>query len=52
VHADPEGTVKRFAELLGVDPKRVRLWLFARLAAEPRDVWEAGGLALARLLRG
>jgi streptomycin 6-kinase len=37
--ADPHGTVHRFAELLGVDPQRARLWTFARLAAEPRDDW-------------
>jgi streptomycin 6-kinase len=51
VHADPRGTVTRFAELLEVDSERVRLWLFARLAAEPRDTWEANAVALARLLR-
>ncbi len=37
--ADPRGTVRRFAELLGVDPERARLWTFARLVAEPRDDW-------------
>lgn len=37
--ADPRGTVRRFAQLLGVDPQRARLWTFARLAAEPRDDW-------------
>ncbi|HUF70799.1 MAG TPA: aminoglycoside phosphotransferase family protein [Longimicrobiales bacterium] len=51
VHADPRGTVARFAELLDVDSERVRLWLFARVAAEPRDAWEANAVALARLLR-
>jgi streptomycin 6-kinase len=35
--ADPFGVTARFAELLGVDCERVRLWSFARLAAEPRD---------------
>jgi len=39
MRADPRGTVRRFAELLGVDPLRARLWTFARLAAEPRDDW-------------
>lgn len=52
VHADPRGTVTRFAELLDVDSERVRLWLFARVAAEPRDVWDADALVLARLLSG
>lgn len=51
VHADPQGTVMRFAELLEVDAERVRLWLFARVAAGPRDVWGADAVALARLLR-
>lgn len=52
IHADPQRTVARFAELLDVDSERVRLWLFARIAAEPRDVWDANAMALARLLRG
>jgi streptomycin 6-kinase len=51
VHADPRGTVTRFAELLDVDSERVRLWLFARVAAEPREAWDANAVALARLLR-
>lgn len=52
IHADPQGTVTRFAELLDVDSERMRLWLFARAAAEPRDVWNANGTVLARLLSG
>lgn len=52
VHADPQGMVMRFAELLDVDSERVRLWLFARVAAEPRDVWDPDSVILARLLRG
>jgi streptomycin 6-kinase len=39
LHADPEGTVVRVAGLMQLDPARVRRWLFARLAAEPRDDW-------------
>jgi streptomycin 6-kinase len=39
LRADPDGTIRRFADLLGVDHDRVRLWLFARAAAEPRDDW-------------
>jgi streptomycin 6-kinase len=52
VENDPRGTIDRFASLLGVDPERVRLWLFARLAAEPRETWSATSpsLALARVL--
>lgn len=34
-----DGTIRSFADLLGVDPERVRLWTFARAAAEPRDDW-------------
>jgi streptomycin 6-kinase len=37
--ADPEGTVRRFAEFAGLEPERVKLWTFARAAAEPRDDW-------------
>jgi streptomycin 6-kinase len=32
--ADPLGLVRRMAELLGLDPERVALWLFARCAQE------------------
>jgi streptomycin 6-kinase len=42
LRADPDGTIRRFADLLGVDHDRVRLWLFARAAAEPRDDWNDG----------
>lgn len=52
LQADPRGTVTRFAELLDIDAERVGLWLFARVAAGPRDVWDANDVALARLLRG
>lgn len=49
--ADPEGTISRFAHLLGVDPERVRLWTFARAAAEPRDDWgDQELMAIARRL--
>jgi streptomycin 6-kinase len=52
LHADLTGTVARFGDLLHVDAARIRLWLFARLAAEPRDDWsDAGALTLARKLR-
>ena len=37
--SDPDGTIRRFADLLDVDHERVRLWMFARAAAEPRDDW-------------
>jgi streptomycin 6-kinase len=51
LRADPDGpdgpdsphssdrTIRNLADLLGVDHQRVRLWMFARAAAEPRDDW-------------
>lgn len=39
LRSDPKGTIRRFADLLGVEPERVRLWMFARAAAEPRNDW-------------
>jgi streptomycin 6-kinase len=35
----PEATICRFADLLGIKHERIRLWTFARAAAEPRDDW-------------
>jgi streptomycin 6-kinase len=40
LHADPNGTIHRIASLLDLDYERVRLWMFARAAAEPRDDWK------------
>ena len=48
--ADPDGTIRRLADLLGVDAERVRLWMFARAAAEPRDVWDEDSVTLAKAL--
>jgi streptomycin 6-kinase len=39
LRSDPHETIRRFADLLSVDHERVRLWLFARAAAGPRDDW-------------
>lgn len=51
VRSDPVGTIERFANLLGIDAPRLRLWLFARAAAEPRDDWDSTRLIeIARLL--
>ena len=51
LRSHPERTIFRIADLLGVDRERVRLWTFARAAAEPRDDWRhADSLALARAL--
>lgn len=40
--ADPLGTIEHFPSHLGVDAERVRLWMFARTAAEPRGDWVGG----------
>jgi streptomycin 6-kinase len=46
----PAATIHNVADLVGVDQERVRLWMFARAAAEPRDTWDDESVALARLL--
>jgi len=51
LRSDPDGMIRSFADLLGVDHERVRLWTFARAAAEPRGDWSNGDLvALARAI--
>jgi streptomycin 6-kinase len=50
MRADPRATIRHFANLLEVDHERVRLWMFARSAAESRDDWDADSIALARAL--
>jgi len=50
MRTDPNGTIRRFADLLEIDHTRVRLWMFARSAAEPRDSWNDDSLALAKAL--
>jgi streptomycin 6-kinase len=51
LRADPQGMISRMADLLGVDHERIRLWTFARAAAEPRDDWsDEGRIAIARTL--
>jgi streptomycin 6-kinase len=39
LQSNPDRTIKRLADLLGVDYERLRLWTFARAAAEPREDW-------------
>ncbi len=39
LRADPIGMVKRLADLAEVDAGRLRLWTFARAAADPRQEW-------------
>ena len=51
LRSDPKGTICRVADLLGVDCDRVRLWIFARAAAEPRDDWmHESSMVLARAI--
>ena len=48
---NPRDTIERFAELLDLDPRRVRLWTFARAAADPRADWnQSNWFRLARQL--
>jgi len=46
----PDATIHTFADRLGLDYERVRLWLLARSAAEPRDTWNDDSVTLARVL--
>lgn len=39
LHRDPAGLVNRVADFTEVDPQRLRLWMFSRAAADPRDDW-------------
>jgi streptomycin 6-kinase len=48
---DGDRTIRRYADLLEVDAERVRLWMFARAAAEPRDVWDENSAVLASSIR-
>ena len=48
LRSNPDATIHRIADLAELDPERLRLWLFARAAAESRDDWE--DISLARLL--
>jgi streptomycin 6-kinase len=51
LQSDPARTMQSFSELLDVDAGRVRLWTFARLAAEPRSNWDDNHkLTLARTM--
>lgn len=50
MHTAPHETIARFAGLLDVDTDRVRLWMFARSAAERRDEGNDDWMALARTL--
>ena len=39
LQSHPDRTIRRLADLLGVDYERLRRWTFARAAAEPREDW-------------
>jgi streptomycin 6-kinase len=45
---EPYPTLRRMADLCEVDYERLRLWTFARLAAEPRGDWDDDSTELAR----
>jgi streptomycin 6-kinase len=47
----PNKTIRNFADLAEIEYERVRLWTFARAAAEPRDDWSNDNLmSLARAI--
>jgi streptomycin 6-kinase len=47
----PDRTIRSFADLVGIEHERVRLWTFARAAAEPRNDWRDDRLgSLARAI--
>jgi streptomycin 6-kinase len=50
MRARPLDTINRFADLLEIDRERVRMWMFARAAAEPRRTWSDASMRLARAL--
>ena len=39
LRSDPDKMIGRMADLLEIDSERIRLWTFARAAAEPREDW-------------
>ena len=47
IGTESDGTIRRLADLLEVEAGRIRLWLLARAAAEPREHWTGASLALA-----
>ena len=53
MRAAPRATIDAFADRLGVSRERVRLWTFARAAAQPRDDWSTSPwLAVAKAIGG
>jgi len=47
----PGETILRFADLLEIDDERIRMWMFARAAAEPRERWDDEAITLATALQ-
>ena len=47
---DPDRTIRNFADLAGIEHERVRLWVFARAAAEPHNWRNDNFASLARSL--
>jgi streptomycin 6-kinase len=45
---DPDRTIRSFADLAGIEHERVRLWIFARAAAEPGNWRNDNLVSLAR----
>ena len=45
LHADPQALARRMADLLGLDPERLLLWLFARCVQESLDWPALAGIA-------
>ena len=39
LQSHPDRTIRRLADLLDIECERLRLWTFARAAAEPREDW-------------
>ena len=50
LHSKPNTTINRFADLLGVDPERVRLWTFARLASTSSGDWDKSQVLARKLM--
>ncbi len=48
LRADPHDLVRRMADLLGLDPERLLLWMFARCVQESPD-WPALGEVARRI---
>lgn len=47
----PDTTIRNFADLAEIEYERLRLWTFARAAADPRDDWSSDNLmSLARAI--